>query len=71
MIQLMREQLRIFPYTQYIVRIYVSLAFQKYAQVQGRCWSLQVICKNITVTSGTDHLKQQRKRQGFTHCIMG
>jgi len=37
-----RERLRIFPYAQYIIGIYVSLAFQKCAQVQRRCWGLRV-----------------------------
>jgi len=32
-IRLMREKLRIFPYGQYIVGIYVSLGFQNYTQV--------------------------------------
>jgi len=45
------KKLRIFPYAQYIIEIYVSLAFQKCTHVQGQCWGLQVICKNVTVTS--------------------
>jgi len=34
---------------QYIVEIYVSLVFRRYTQVQGRCWGLRAIGKNITV----------------------
>jgi len=37
-------------------------------QIRGRCWGLRVICKNVTITSGADHLKQQRKQEGFTRC---
>ena len=29
---------------------------------------LRVICKNVTVTSGADRLKQQRKQQSLTQC---
>jgi len=36
-----------FPYGQYIVRIYVLLAFRKYSRVPGRCWSLREICKKM------------------------
>jgi len=35
-IRLVCEKLRIFPYGQYIVGIYVSLAFWQYSQVQDR-----------------------------------
>jgi len=37
-IQLLHEKLRIFPYGQYSIGICISLAFQRYTQVQGRCW---------------------------------
>jgi len=63
-LDLCMTKLRIFPYAQYITGIYVSLA-PKCTQVRGRCLGLRVICKNVTVTSGTDYLKQQRKQQGF------
>jgi len=39
----------IFPHGQYIVGIYVSLAFWRYTQVRGRCWGLRAIDKNVTV----------------------
>jgi len=35
-IQLVHEKLRIFPYVQHIIGIYVSLAFQKCTQIPGR-----------------------------------
>ena len=44
----MPENLIIFPYAQYIMGIYVSLAFQKCTQFRGQCWGLRVICKNVT-----------------------
>jgi len=34
----MREKLTVFPYVQYIIRIYFLLAFWRYSQVRGRCW---------------------------------
>jgi len=67
-IQLVREKLRILPYAHYIIGIYVLLAFQKCTQVRGRWWGLRVICKDVTVTSGADRLKQQCKQQGVTRC---
>jgi len=36
-IRLLHEKLTVFPYAQYMIRIYVSLAFQRYSQVRGRC----------------------------------
>jgi len=47
----MREKLIMFPYGQYIVGIYVSLAFRRYSQIRGRCWVLRDICKNVTVVT--------------------
>jgi len=48
-IQVVHEKLIIFPHGQYIVGIYVSLAFRKYCRVRGRCLVLPEICKNVTV----------------------
>jgi len=42
-----REKLIIFPYGQYVVGIYVSLAFRRFSQVRGRCWVLRL--PNMTV----------------------
>jgi len=67
-IRLVREKLRIFPYAQYVIGIYISLAFQKYTPDRGRYWDLRVIRKNVTVSSGADRLKQQHRQQGFTRC---
>jgi len=43
------EKLIIFPYVQYIVGIYISLAFRRCTEVRGRCWVLRAIGKNVTV----------------------
>jgi len=48
----MLEKLTIFPYGQYIVGIYVSLAFRGYSQVRNRCCVLREISKNVTVDTG-------------------
>ena len=47
-IRLVCEKFTVFPYGQYIVGIYVALAFQRCIQVQGRCWGFRAIGKNIT-----------------------
>jgi len=54
-IWLVHEKLTVFPYSQDIVGIYISLAFRRYSQVRGQCWCLRKICKNVTLTSGADH----------------
>ena len=48
-IRLVREKLIIFPYGQYIIGIYVSLAFRGCTQVRGLCWGLRAIGENVTV----------------------
>jgi len=48
------KRLTVFPYGQDIVGTYVSLAFQRYNQVQDWSGGLQNICKNVTLISGTD-----------------
>jgi len=53
-IRLVREKWAIFPYGLYIVGIYDSLAFQGYSHIQGRCWGLREIRKNVTDISGAD-----------------
>ena len=51
----LREKFIIFPYGQYTVGIYVSLAFRSFTQVRGRCWGLTAIGKHVTVdTRRTD-----------------
>jgi len=51
-IRLVREKFKIFWYGQYIV-------------VQGRCWGLREICKNVTVILRKNHAKQQRQAATF------
>jgi len=48
-IRLVRKKLIIFPYGQYVIGIYVSLAFRGCTQLCGRCWGLRAIGKNVTV----------------------
>jgi len=49
-----REKLRIFPYWQYVVKIYISLAFQRYSQVWGRCWFTRNLqkCNSLHTQNG-------------------
>jgi len=44
-IRLVREKLTVFPYAQYIIGIYVSLAFQRFSQVRDRCWVCEKFAK--------------------------
>jgi len=52
-IRLVHEKLRLFQYVQYIIEIYVSLAFQKCTQVRGRCWGLRIICSHVQKTKSS------------------
>jgi len=50
-IRLLREKLWIFPYGQYIIGIYVSLAFWRYSQVQDQSGCFGKMYKNATLIS--------------------
>jgi len=50
-IRLVHEKLAIFPCGQYIVGIYVLLAFRRYSQVQDRSGDSEEMYKNITLNT--------------------
>ena len=71
-IRLMCEKLIIFAYGQYILGIYVSLAFQRCTQVQGRSWVFRTIgkkcnrCNTQAIQKWTFVAPLQRRRHYLT-----